>query len=54
MLPLSAAEIRRIAGTLEEWEFDRIWGAWWGYVIRSDAKDVVRSSVARYLRALGT
>jgi glyoxylase-like metal-dependent hydrolase (beta-lactamase superfamily II) len=53
MLPLPAAEIRRVAATLEEWEFDRIWGAWWDRVIHSGAKDVVRDSVERYLRALG-
>jgi hypothetical protein len=52
MLPLPASEVTRIAGTLEEWEFDRIWGAWWNRVIRAGAKDVLRNSVARYVRAL--
>jgi hypothetical protein len=52
LLPLSEAEILRIAATLEEWEFDRIWGAWWDHVIRAGAKNVVRESAARYVRAL--
>jgi hypothetical protein len=51
MLPLPASEVQRIAATLEEWEFDRIWGAWWGRVIRTDAKAVVRDWVERYVRA---
>jgi len=52
MLPLPASEVLRIVAALEEWRFDRIWGAWWGRVIRSGAKDVVRTSAERYVRAL--
>jgi hypothetical protein len=52
LLPLSEAEVRRIAATLEEWEFDRIWGAWWDHVIRAGAKTVVRESAERYVHAL--
>jgi hypothetical protein len=51
MLPLPASEVERMVATLDEWEFDRIWGAWWGRVIRSGAKDVVRESAERYVRA---
>jgi glyoxylase-like metal-dependent hydrolase (beta-lactamase superfamily II) len=51
MLPLPAQEVRRMAETLDEWDFDRIWGAWWGRVIRSGAKDVIRESAERYARA---
>jgi hypothetical protein len=53
MLPLPASEVRRIVSTLDEWEFDRIWGAWWRRVIRSGARDVVRASAERYVRAAG-
>ena len=52
MLPLPASEIRRIVRTLDEWKFDRIWGAWWGRVIRARAKDVIRESAERYTSAL--
>jgi hypothetical protein len=52
-LPLPGSEVLRIAAALEEWEFDRIWGAWWDLAIRSGAKDVVRRSAERYVRALG-
>jgi hypothetical protein len=51
MLPLPTSEVQRIVGTLEEFEFDRIWGAWWGRVIRSDAMNVIRQSAERYVRA---
>jgi glyoxylase-like metal-dependent hydrolase (beta-lactamase superfamily II) len=53
LLPLPVSEIRRIVAMLEEWDFDRIWGAWWSRVIRAGAKDVVRASAERYVRALG-
>jgi glyoxylase-like metal-dependent hydrolase (beta-lactamase superfamily II) len=52
LLPLPAREVERIAAALEPWEFDRIYGAWWGRVVAADGKDVVRRSAERYLRAL--
>jgi hypothetical protein len=51
MLPLPAAKVQRMVATLDEWDFDRIWGAWWGRVIRTGAKDVVHESAERYVRA---
>jgi hypothetical protein len=51
MLPLPASEVERIVGILDDWEFDRIWGAWWGRTIRSGAKDAIRRSAERYVRA---
>ena len=53
MLPLPAREVERIVAALEPWEFDRIWGAWWGRTIRADAKAVIRDSAERYVRGLG-
>jgi hypothetical protein len=52
MLPLPASGVERIATALEPWSFDRIWGAWWGRVLRADAKAVVAESARRYVRAL--
>lgn len=51
MLPLPAQAVQRIVDTLEPFAFDRIWGAWWDRVIRTNAKAVVRDSAASYLRA---
>jgi hypothetical protein len=51
MLPLPAWEVEQIVAKLDGWEFDRIWGAWWGLAIQSGAKDVIRESAERYVRA---
>jgi hypothetical protein len=52
LIPLPAREVEGIARALEPWDFDRIYGAWWGRVVREDGKDVVRRSAERYVRAL--
>jgi hypothetical protein len=52
LIPLPAREVERIAAALEPWHFDRIIGAWWGRIVRADAKDVVRRSAERYVRAV--
>jgi glyoxylase-like metal-dependent hydrolase (beta-lactamase superfamily II) len=53
LIPLDAQAIRRIVAALEPYEFDRIYGAWWGRVVASDGKAVVARSAERYLRAVG-
>jgi hypothetical protein len=52
LIPLPAATIRRIAEKLEPWEFDRIYGGWWGGIVECDAKDAVRDSAQRYIAAI--
>ena len=52
LLPLPARDVERIAAALEPWEFERIYGAWWGRVVAEYGKDVVRRSAERYVRAL--
>lgn len=52
LIPLPAAEVLRIAETLEPYAFDRIYGAWWDRVVPSGGKDAVRRSAARYARRL--
>lgn len=51
-IPLPASEVRRIGRILDTLSFDRIYGAWWGKVVDSNARNVVRNSVTRYLAAL--
>jgi len=52
LVPLPEAEVRRIARAVEQLRFDAIYGAWWGLVIPSGAKEVVRRSAERYAAAL--
>ena len=53
LIPLSAAKVVQVAAAVETYMFDRLYGAWWEAVVRSDAKERVRRSVERYVRALG-
>lgn len=53
MMPLSAASVGRIAGTLEPWRFDRIYGAFAGREVIGDASAVLARSAARYVELLG-
>jgi glyoxylase-like metal-dependent hydrolase (beta-lactamase superfamily II) len=52
MIPVNAATVRRIGEILEPLEFDRIYGAFWGRVVASNAKEASRRSVARYIAAI--
>jgi len=53
LIPLPAAAIERIVRAIEPFAFDRIYGAWWGRTVFKDAKESVRRSAQRYLRAIG-
>jgi hypothetical protein len=53
LIPLSAAEVRRIFAALEPWPFRKLYGAWQGFAVQGDAKHSLRTSAERYLRALG-
>jgi hypothetical protein len=52
LIPLPASAVRRIFDTVEPFEFDRLYGAWWGKVVFREAKAAVRRSAARYIQAL--
>lgn len=52
LIPLPAATVQRIVATVEPFEFDRIYGAWWGKIVATDAKAAVKRSAARYIRAI--
>jgi hypothetical protein len=51
-LPLSVPSVQRIVAALEPFEFQKLFGAWPGFVIEADAKSVLRRSAERYLRCL--
>lgn len=52
MMPLAAATVRRIAGTLKPWPFERVYGAFPGRQVMADGADVVQRSAARYVELL--
>ena len=51
LLPASAVE--RIARAVGPFEYDRVYGAFWGRVIERDGKAAVKRSAERYLRVIG-
>ncbi len=52
LVPLNATTIRAVAAALDSLAYDRVYGAWWDRVIRSDGKGAVSRSIARYLDAI--
>lgn len=52
LIPLPASTVRRIVAAVEPFEFERIYGAWWGKVLFTDAKEAVKRSAERYIRAI--
>ena len=43
LIPLPASTVWRVVETVEPYEFDRIYGAWWGKVVLEDAKISVKA-----------
>jgi hypothetical protein len=52
LIPLPPGEVERIASDLEPWDFEQIAGAWWGRIVASDGKRIVRESAQRYVDAV--
>jgi hypothetical protein len=52
MMPLAAATVRRIAGTVMPWRFDRIYGAFPGRQVMTGGARAVERSAARYIELL--
>jgi glyoxylase-like metal-dependent hydrolase (beta-lactamase superfamily II) len=52
LIPLPASSVEAIARVLEPYGFEVLYGAWWGRVVRGDAKGIVNRSAERYVRAL--
>lgn len=50
LIPLPAADVRRVADTLGRLAFDRLYGAFTGQVVEGGAKGVLARSAERYLR----
>ena len=52
LIPLPARKVEHIAESIEPLAFERIYGAWWDAVVEKDAKEAVRRSAERYIRAI--
>ena len=53
MMPLPAAEVRRVADRLAPWSFGRIHGAFQGQDVKAEGDAVVARSAARDIELLG-
>lgn len=53
LIPLPAAEVRRIADLLAGYRFDRIYGGWTDRVVEHDGNGAVARSAERYVRHVG-
>ncbi len=49
-IPLGPSALKRIEAALAPWQFDQIYGAWWGLIILSGGKHALSISIARHLR----
>jgi glyoxylase-like metal-dependent hydrolase (beta-lactamase superfamily II) len=52
LIPLPASKVERIVKAVELFAFDRIYGAWWGRCVPTDAKQAVVRSAQRYIQAI--
>jgi hypothetical protein len=52
LIPLPESAVEEIAASVEPFDYDVIYGAWWGRVIPADAKEIVTRSAERYGAAL--
>jgi hypothetical protein len=53
LIPLNAAQVTGIATALAPFRFDRIYGHYFDRVIPTGGEQVLRASVARYIKAIG-
>lgn len=53
IVPLPARDVSGIVEALQPYDFDRLYGGWWGHVIPQGAKGAVTASAARYARFVG-
>lgn len=51
-IPLNRRAVERIVAAVEPFDYDRLYSAWWEKVIETDAKNAVKRSAERYIRAI--
>lgn len=51
-MPMNRKAVERIVAAVEPYTFDRLYSSWWDKVILTDAKNIIRRSADRYIRAI--
>lgn len=51
-IPLNRTAVERIVAAVEPLAYDRLYSSWWDKVIQTDAKNAVKRSAERYIRAI--
>lgn len=54
LIPLAPATVQRIVDRIAPFQFDRMYGAWWGKHVDEGAAAVLRASAERYIRYSAT
>jgi hypothetical protein len=52
-IPLPASAVNRIVQSVQPFDFERVYGAWWDAIADHKGKAAVERSAARYLKAIG-
>lgn len=52
IIPLNQRTVEGIVNAVEPYEFDRLYGGWWDFIVERDAKAAVKRSAERYIRAI--
>ena len=50
LIPMSETKVRGIVEAVSPYQFDRIYGGWWGRNVMTGAKEAVQRSAERYIR----
>ena len=53
LVTISDGGMRRIVEAVEPYQFDQIYGAWFGRNIKGNGKQALRYSADRYIAAIG-
>lgn len=51
-IPLSPNTVRRVVASVEPFDYDRIYSAWFGTIVNENAKAAVEFSADRYIKAI--
>jgi hypothetical protein len=51
-IPMNAPEVRSVVESFDAYEYDRVYGGWWGGNIDSGPKEAIRRSADRYVERI--